>query len=140
MVLHTHHTHPSLTPRHHWTSHTIGYTKGVVVVAVVAYTLFTSPTHPRPKDQFPMTITIRDKDFRVVARSHNLRGILDYSRDHPVERVDLFPATNGNPAGTLGVTWTNGATTVADFASYSVMKKWVKARRCFRGAQIKEVN
>lgn len=75
---------------------------------------------------------IRDADFRVVKKSQNLRGILDYSRDHAVERVDLYDSER-----LLGVTWTNGASTVVRFADAKVLRRWAEARKCFRGAAFK---
>jgi len=74
---------------------------------------------------------IRDAGLRVVKKSQNLRGILDYSRAHTVERVDLYGSSR-----LLGVTWTNGASTVVRFADAKVMRRWVEARKCFKGATI----
>lgn len=84
-------------------------------------------------------VTIRDSAGAVIHRSRNLRGIMDYSRGVGVaiERADLF-AHKGAESGTLGVTWNTGATCMVDFASFEVMREWVNARRCFKGAQIKE--
>lgn len=76
-------------------------------------------------------IVIRDGDFKTVMRSYNLTAILRYSREHVVTRVDCFgPHKDGS--GQLGVAWADGATTIAPFASYKVMREWVKARRCFK--------
>lgn len=77
-------------------------------------------------------IVIRDADFRVAHRSRNLRGILDYSRNHVVTRIDCYgPHANGT--GTLGIAWADGATCITDFADYAVMVQWVKARRRMSG-------
>jgi len=75
---------------------------------------------------------IRDADFRPVKRSSSLRGILDYSRDHAVERVELYES-----ALLLGVTWANGASTLVSFADAKVMRRWAEARKCFKGATFK---
>lgn len=75
---------------------------------------------------------IYDADLRVVKKSKNLRGILDYSRTHTVERVDVYQS-----ARLLGVTWTNGASTVVQFADAKVMRRWAEARKCFKGAVFK---
>ena len=72
---------------------------------------------------------IHDAGLRVVKKSQNLRGILDYSRAHTVEGVDLYES-----ARLLGVTWTNGASTVVRFADAKVMRRWAEARKCFQGA------
>lgn len=82
-------------------------------------------------------IKIRDFYGSVVARSQNLRGILDYSRDNALERLDVF-GPNKQGGGTLGVTWANGATCLADFADHGVLVRWVKARRVFRGVEVKQ--
>jgi hypothetical protein len=76
-------------------------------------------------------VVIRGADFRVASRSRNLRGILTYSREHVVTRVDLFgPHSSGT--GTLGLAWADGATCITDFADYTVMREWVAKRRIFR--------
>ena len=72
---------------------------------------------------------IRDVDSRPVKRSSSLRGIIDYSRNHAVERVDLYDS-----ARLLGVTWANGASTVVPFADAKVLRRWAEARKCFKGA------
>ena len=72
---------------------------------------------------------IYDEDGRIVKTSGSLRGIIDYSRSTPVKAVRLFHA---DPA--LGVEWEDGATTLVQFASASVMCRWAEARRCFKGA------
>lgn len=75
---------------------------------------------------------IRDADFRIVKRSHNLRGILEYSRSHAVERVDLYSS-----ARLFGVAWMDGATTLVQFADANVMRQWAETRKCFKGAEFK---
>lgn len=72
---------------------------------------------------------IRDKYGAVVAHSQNLRGILDYTRRPgiTIERADLF-GPNKQGGGTLGVTWSDGATTLVDFADFDVMRDWVGTR------------
>lgn len=74
-------------------------------------------------------IVIYDRDLKPVSRSRNLRGILSYPSQ--VERVDIWGAQ-------LGVTWTDGASTITDFADPAVLREWVRARRIFRGATITE--
>lgn len=75
-------------------------------------------------------IRIFDRDGAVIRRSANLRGIIDYSRDVAVERVDLF-GPNSTGGGTMGVTWVDGSTCLADFASFTVMSRWASKRRQF---------
>ena len=82
-----------------------------------------------PKMRASNPVVIRDSAGRPVKRSENLRGILDYTNQRGVwvERLDLF-GPNKQGGGTLGVTWNTGATTLADFADFSVMEDWVKQR------------
>lgn len=79
-------------------------------------------------------VIIRDADGHVVSRSRNLRGILEYSRRVPVERIDIW--RNPDETAQLGITWTNGSSTITDFASFNVCKQWCASRRNFSGAPI----
>lgn len=72
-------------------------------------------------------ITIYDRDLKAVRRSRNLRGIIEYPSS--VERVDVWTSQ-------LGVTWTDGSSTIIDFADHGVLLDWIKARRMFRGVPI----
>lgn len=76
-----------------------------------------------------MTVVIRDADFKIVSRSRNLRGILDYSRKHLVERVDIWQGAAGGAQ--LGIVWLSGASVITDFACFEVCKSWCAARRNF---------
>lgn len=60
-------------------------------------------------------------------KSRNLRGILDYARISPVERVHIRPA-HGHSAF-LDVYYANGAVGYATFADPRVCANWVKSRR-----------
>ena len=80
-------------------------------------------------------ILIRNKDFEVVSRSRNLRGILSYSRHTAVERIDLYKAPDG--CGQFGITWCDGASCITDFASYNVMADFAK-KRTFKAAPVFE--
>lgn len=77
---------------------------------------------------------IRDRDMRVVRRTRNLRAILEHSRDHAVERLDVYPGPHGT--GQLGVAWADGSTTIVDFASINVLREWIARRRCFKHASV----
>lgn len=79
-------------------------------------------------------VIIRDTDGCIVSRSKNLRGILDYSRRHIVERVDIWPHVSGTAQ--LGVTWINGASVITDFQSFTVCRQWCTSRRRFPAAVI----
>ena len=75
---------------------------------------------------------IYDENGSIVKTSSNLRGIIEYSRRTPVKVVRLF-----YPDAQLGVEWEDGATTLVQFASASVLRRWAEARRCFKGATFK---
>lgn len=71
---------------------------------------------------------------RVIRRSKNLRGLLDYARVSRVVRVELTPFAKVN--GSLRVFYADGAIGRANFASFHIMVDWVRNRRSWRGAQI----
>lgn len=77
---------------------------------------------------------IRDRDFKVVSNSRNLRGILEYARKIVTDRIDLY--RNKTVGGQFGITFVDGATSISDFSSYDVMLKFAK-KRVFGGAPIK---
>lgn len=74
-----------------------------------------------------MTVIIRNAEFRIVAQSRNLRGIIDYSRSHAIERIDLYKGPQ------LGISWVDGASCITDFADVTVMHKWIER---FKGVPI----
>ena len=74
-------------------------------------------------------VLIVDIGLNAISRSRNLRGILDYSRRNPVERIDLYGQPLG--AGLLGITWINGSSVITEFASFSVMREWTRDRAVF---------
>lgn len=84
-----------------------------------------------------MSVCIRDKEFRIIKISKNLRCIFDYTRKREVRllRIDLWKHRDGT--GTIGFEWSTGATCITYFADFSVMKKWT-GRSVFAGAQIVE--
>lgn len=79
-------------------------------------------------------VIIRDKDMKVVSRSNNLRGILDYSRRNTVERVDIWPNPNG---AQFGIAWTDGSSCIDDFADAKVCAQFFRHRlETFRWVKI----
>ena len=80
------------------------------------------------------TVVIRDVDFKPVRASRNLRGIMEYTRKHAVQRVDIWPGKDGGAQ--LGIAWLDGASCITDFASAHVCKQWCAARRAFPAATI----
>lgn len=75
------------------------------------------------------------KDAKVIRRSRNLRGLLDYPRHFSryVRRVSIEPHSNG---GRLSVFYADGAFASADFASFSVLQGWLRSRRSWHGAEL----
>lgn len=67
---------------------------------------------------------------RTVSRSKNLRGVLAYCRTSPPASIVLEPAADGG--GVLHVSYADGATCSAGFASLTVLRGWIK-RPTFRG-------
>jgi hypothetical protein len=76
-------------------------------------------------------ITIRNADFRIVATSRNLRGLLTYARTvAPVSRVDLYENKPGATWGSqFGITFADGSSSISDFAQFSILCEWVETRR-----------
>lgn len=83
-----------------------------------------------------MSVRIVDKDLNVVRRSRNLRAILEHARNRLVERIDLYRNSTGH-GGQLGITWQDGSSVITDFACFTVMQDWVKARVWFKGIEPK---
>ena len=80
-----------------------------------------------------MTVVIRDAEFYVVSTTKNLRGIIEYSRRHRVERVDIWPGKDGGAQ--LGITWSDDASTITDFVDSTVCREWCAKRRNFPPAK-----
>lgn len=80
-------------------------------------------------------IKIYDKSLKLVSYSRNLRGILQYSRQHLTNRIDLYKGSNGWSGGQFGIEWENGSTSICDFADFSIMQAFAK-KRTFRNATI----
>jgi hypothetical protein len=66
------------------------------------------------------------KAGHTVARSRNLRGILDYARKSPLVSVKIAPHAG---QGLLLVRYYDGAYSQTAFADFSVLVDWAKARR-----------
>lgn len=77
-------------------------------------------------------VIIYDSNMKPVSHSRNLRGILDYSRKHAVAKVRLTQYKI--VGGMLHIEWMNGATVCTIFASWTVLKSWVRGRKNLRGA------
>ena len=75
---------------------------------------------------------IRGTDRKIVKTFESLHGILEYSRDHAVELVELCEHER-----VLRVTWKNGSTTTIRSADAKRMRRWVLAQKAFKGATFK---
>lgn len=72
-------------------------------------------------------------DGKPVARSKNLRVILDYARVHPVRYVQAARKTDLASGLRMGATvivrFDDGAYCVTDFADFTVAREWINSRR-----------
>lgn len=84
------------------------------------------------------------KEGRIVSRSKNLRGVLRYGRNkmplgplriasRGIRAVHVLQTPNG---ALLRVRWSDGAYAVAHFASFTVARRWVQARRFWPAARV----
>ncbi len=82
-------------------------------------------------------IVVKSASGDVLRVSKNLRGMRDYARtSHPV-RVELKKGDSGSTErGLLSLTYADGATCRASFASYHIMVDHVRKSRFMRGADV----
>jgi hypothetical protein len=73
------------------------------------------------------------KAGRIVAKSKNLRGLLDYARKHAVTRIETIALPSDQ--GSMRVFFKDGAECRANFNSFKVMTNWIKARRSWANAE-----
>ena len=71
--------------------------------------------------------TIRDRDFRTVSTSRNLRNV--YRHPSALERIDIWPRKDGGAQ--VGFAWVDGATCITDYASAEVARQFL-GRMCKR--------
>lgn len=81
------------------------------------------------------------KDGEVVQHSRNLRGIRRYVATHIIKELHIAPKNDGqlscnNSRGWLYIVFDNGATFQTDFASYGVLKNFVRQWRNVYGAPL----
>lgn len=67
------------------------------------------------------------KDGRVIHKSQNLRGMLDYARVSPVVRIESSRV--GKASGVLHVVYKDGAESSANFVGYHIMIDFIRNRR-----------
>lgn len=70
---------------------------------------------------------IRDRDFRIVSTSRNLRNV--YRHPAVIERIDIWPGKSGTAQ--VGFAWHDGATCITDYASAEVAREFL-TRMCAR--------
>lgn len=75
------------------------------------------------------------KNYDVVSRSQNLRGLLRYANDKKTFVIKVVIAREEAGAGSLYLQWADGAVCRTHFSSYSVLEHFVTARRSWRGAE-----
>jgi len=71
-------------------------------------------------------------DGKVVKRSANLRGVLDYARTHGVHAVYVDPNNRSKPESDgawVVFIFDNGAHCTTEWASFTVACQWIMARR-----------
>ena len=82
-----------------------------------------------------MDVIIRNTGGRVVSRSKNLRGIVDYARNHAKpNRVDIWQNRDGSAQ--LGIVFADDATVITDFASFEVCRSYVARSRACKSAAV----
>lgn len=67
------------------------------------------------------------KEGRVVSRTRNLRGVIDYARRHGVKRASAY--AKGEGRGFIAFHFADGAESRVDFESYVVAWRWIESRR-----------
>lgn len=68
----------------------------------------------------------------TVAKSHSLRGLLEYGRKFAPVKIETRKAPDLPVCGELRVTYVNGAEGFAFFRSHGIMIDWLRNRRSWR--------
>ena len=78
-------------------------------------------------------VEIHNREGRVIHRSRNLRGILDHGRTVGIQSAtgELLPHSRGR----LLVHFGDGSTAEAQFASFTVLERWLHSRRSWSGCR-----
>jgi len=77
---------------------------------------------------------IIDKNEKIIRRSKNLRGIIDYARVSKVVKLESKKTPDNYYRGLLKVFFDDGCYSIANFACYHIMIDWVRNRRIFKNA------
>lgn len=75
-------------------------------------------------------IKIKSKHLVLLGSSVGPRCIVQRNREQVVERVDLYPGTDGRAQ--LGVTWEDESFTIHDWPSLDICAAWVNAQPAFK--------
>jgi len=82
-----------------------------------------------------MTTQIQDQNGNVIARSKNLRGILDRARRFTVDEVhchELRPFASDLPEYSVEFHYSDKSIGFATFASWRVLAQFIRSRRSWR--------
>lgn len=71
------------------------------------------------------------RNGRTVAKSRNLRGILDYARKSPVRKATVS-CYNRERTGNVYILFEDGSECRTEFAGYIVAVEWIRARRSWQ--------
>ncbi len=77
---------------------------------------------------------IRDKSGNVKSSSRNLRGIVRAFGKQLIKVISIDPIADGE--GKLYVLFDNGDSFETNFASFTTLRYWIKARRNLRGVKL----
>lgn len=81
-----------------------------------------------------MSERILDKNGNVIQTSRNLAGIRKYVSSHLIKWLDICPIGENGSEGQLSILFDDGASFQTNFASYSVLKNFVRNWRNVYGA------
>ena len=78
-------------------------------------------------------IEIYSREGKVIHRSRNLRGILDHARKVGIQSATGELLAHGR--GRLLVRFGDGSAAEAQFASFTVLERWLHSRRSWAGVR-----
>lgn len=87
---------------------------------------------------------IRNADGEVIRQSRNLRGIREYMGHNRVKVMSIDPmrqptlaSLTDTSGGKLCILFVDGSSFEANFASYTVLRDWVRRRRNAYGSTLR---
>lgn len=78
-------------------------------------------------------VLIYNRNGQVVSQSKNLRGILDYTRKHPLRNVFASELPKGR--GHLRLIWNHGEICNTEFESFTALLTWLESRKSWNGVR-----